>query len=810
MKKTEELIKEYESLTKDFPEDTQLSLQLAEIYYKNNKKDLCLKILSTLQKRYPKDIIIQSTIIDLYLRFGADKKLIEQGYMRLRQLEPDETSHVISLAEYYFAENQKDQALQTARELFTMHGEKSEKHFMFAELMANHDIFDEAEKNYKLAIGAAPDNLSFQMSFAVFLNKRGNSRGAIEILLKILETGDGESGIQKEAKLKLLEVFRRNNLLKKNLLDVLKIFSAKQSIQTGLLLVDGFVEIRDFARVSEIFQMLNKSYPENFLVAEKQEEFCILSGNLDCAIEVAMKFSAHDKTYLKDGASRAADYFLKKNEAQKAITLLEESVKLFPEVIQNYLKLIELKIATGNTAHAAEFVHSAFKISEKTEKESLLLARMALILSENDIAEKILLDLADNSSSGSIRTEAWRLLLADRITGGDILKNRLSDLKKSAHKSPEGKNFLEIIKTLVNLNEIQPQNNSMDILKDDIELSISDIDASRKQAVIDLMGRAGSISTVYQLSEILKEDDHELKIRAAYAIGLIGKTELYLPFTRMLKASEKQVREIGVWLLGFSASDEARNTLNSILRSSEGSRMKALACLALAHAGYENDDHEEIILALRNTDKTVRIAAAWALGFLKEEKSVAELKNAMQMANSADEYGMMIWALLRTGGDEVRKELYKNLWSDSGSALALLDAIISIMKIAKKQKDEIINFEKEYYLKILDPSDGSLEIKRFPLPPLMNKQITNQAEFLKEFLFEEKDVLCEIMADMLENGSDAEKTSIIKDIRGETGYFGGPFSRFSLLTTGKAEMTGIALEYYSVLKTSIEKALKHK
>jgi len=144
----------------------------------------------------------------------------------------------------------------------------------------------------------------------------------------------------------------------------------------------------------------------------------------------------------------------------------------------------------------------------------------------------------------------------------------------------------------------------------------------RKKAIISL-GRAGSFAEIEKtgplLRKIIKDENDELRISAAWAIGSIGeKTEGVVEALREASMEENsELREKATWALGMIGKKEKIpvEVLIDRLEDSEWFiRRTAAWALGYAGVGYEIDPIPDLIKALKDKEERVREKTSWALG----------------------------------------------------------------------------------------------------------------------------------------------------------------------------------------------------
>ncbi len=222
---TPELTSEAETLLsevkKQDPENSEADLVLATIKYKNGSKEQAIKIVKSVvnkdiklieavtllanmyidQKKYeqataillkasksnPKDIILKTSLAELFANDLDDLVKAEKYLLEALQLEPDNSKLQMALASFYGRTKQTDKAEVILRKMIKQDDEDFQRYVYLVELLALHKGLNQADQALLDAIKNKPDLYELKFFQARFYYKFGKKKRAKEILNKIID-----------------------------------------------------------------------------------------------------------------------------------------------------------------------------------------------------------------------------------------------------------------------------------------------------------------------------------------------------------------------------------------------------------------------------------------------------------------------------------------------------------------------------------------------------------------------------------------------------------------------------------------------
>jgi tetratricopeptide (TPR) repeat protein len=144
-----EALAQHELAARVAPGDADLQLELAKRYYPAQLPK-ALATLERLAKRHPQNINVRRTIGTLYDQWGELPRAIGE-YEVLATLEPKDIDHLLTLGDAYFRADNMAKALASWDRLDVLG--TADAHFRHGEILANHELWEDASKAYTLALG---------------------------------------------------------------------------------------------------------------------------------------------------------------------------------------------------------------------------------------------------------------------------------------------------------------------------------------------------------------------------------------------------------------------------------------------------------------------------------------------------------------------------------------------------------------------------------------------------------------------------------------------------------------------------------
>ncbi|MEM6793302.1 MAG: tetratricopeptide repeat protein, partial [Acidobacteriota bacterium] len=221
--KLEAAIKEYRKVLRENPNDTNTLNRVGDLYARLEKYDEAVKLFTQIAEKYTRDgfflkaiaiykkiikldptaLAVYERLAELYHRQGLLNEARSQYqvladyyqkhenatsaitiYQRMSEIEPDNPSHHLKLAELYESQRLTDKALREYQKL--------------VEVMLAAGSVEETIPVYGKAIEFAPDNLDFIRLALGTLHEGGHADAAIKVLERAVELNPGAAEIGQE------------------------------------------------------------------------------------------------------------------------------------------------------------------------------------------------------------------------------------------------------------------------------------------------------------------------------------------------------------------------------------------------------------------------------------------------------------------------------------------------------------------------------------------------------------------------------------------------------------------------------------
>ncbi len=156
MGENENAIEEIERLVESNPGESRYYALLAEAYLKNDQKEKALQAYRKISELDPDDPYIHISLSDFYRKQGEQDKAFEELKLGFQNPRLDIDTKVQILLAYYtvnqlYSEH-KDQALSLSKILITAHPDNPKAHSIYADLLYQQDLFEEAREAFRKVI----------------------------------------------------------------------------------------------------------------------------------------------------------------------------------------------------------------------------------------------------------------------------------------------------------------------------------------------------------------------------------------------------------------------------------------------------------------------------------------------------------------------------------------------------------------------------------------------------------------------------------------------------------------------------------
>ncbi len=316
---------------------------------------------------------------------------------------------------------------------------------------------------------------------------------------------------------------------------------------------------------------------------------------------VTKEFSKLDEEFDSDGDYwLRKGYFLASNFRMDMLALLafQKSAKLKPKDIEPLFNQAVALDKLGRKNEAYDFYCKTMdKLTNRTE-----------LIPREETLDKMLQILRNDNNPSKIRFAA---LLLGRVAEKEVIKDIIVILKnsKSATRRQHCVRALgfsksyEVVGTLIK--------------------SLRDEEYNVRRRAATALGRIGSDQAVVPLIESLRDEAHNVRGSAAKALGRIGSDQAVDPLIASLRDEADSVRTSAVTALGRIGADQAVVSLIESLKD-EAYNVRRSAAMALWRIGSDQAV-VSLIESLRDEGDNVRDSAVAALGQIGSDQAVVSL-----------------------------------------------------------------------------------------------------------------------------------------------------------------------------------------
>ncbi|HXI54535.1 MAG TPA: HEAT repeat domain-containing protein, partial [Polyangia bacterium] len=208
-------IAETETLARLAPRDVRLAIDVIDRHFRRGPTAAGEAALDRSLAHFTSDARALAELAQVASRWSEDQRAIV-AWQRLRRISPGDEAAIVGLGEMYFQRGKKESALRTWRELLhPVPGQKAGKvqgYLRLADVLMEHDLFDEATAAANAALNLEPDQASPHRSLAQILERRRKTDAAMQEWEKVLELSPGaeRTGARYEARSRIIALAARD------------------------------------------------------------------------------------------------------------------------------------------------------------------------------------------------------------------------------------------------------------------------------------------------------------------------------------------------------------------------------------------------------------------------------------------------------------------------------------------------------------------------------------------------------------------------------------------------------------------------
>jgi cellulose synthase operon protein C len=700
----DEALAQFEAVVRVAPGEARFQIDLVDRYWRRGQEKKALDGLRRLESRFPGDPSILSAIADLYQRYGKDDLAIA-AYERLAKIEPDDPGHLVALGEQYFQKGDKAKAMATWKRI--ANGKSAAALAKLGEVMAEHNLAEEALANYGRAIKLEPKNPDLYRGRAALQEGQKAFPEALsdwEEVLRLLDPKDPKSrAARADARRRMVAVLLRTQGRELEYRGRWLGAFAKKPADGGAIDA-GYFLVEYYAKRPHNGEPLHTLLAMRGLVPDDQDILFELvktyraQRSYDDAVTVLLeiaKLAPHREHEIfntiaeiksearqDDEAKLWAQKALAKNPnnpaAYQRIAELNVSMQRFDDAIAAYEKTIELDPRNTKSffALAALYVQGA-----QPTKAIELYRRVLRSASDEEILSRAGREAIDLEEMTGTLGELERTLapLAFMMSHKAVYRRVLVDLylryvpalvERARHGSEEVKQASQVELSRIGEHGLRPL---LEALRDEK-------DVTQQKVAVSVLGHLGNKGAALPLVNLARQEpkadptvthrspsvsqgiEWELRIDALIAAGRLGDSSILPEVVALLDHSEPAMREAATFTLARTGDRKALPYLTKALTERHES-VQALACLGFAQVIDPKAAAAAIaVVTDARRHDSVRAACAYALGAQRVAAASAALAVAVT-DNRGNASRLAAWALGQIGDDHAIPALLQAYFS---------------------------------------------------------------------------------------------------------------------------------------------------
>lgn len=674
--RADDVIAELRALVKQAPRDPELELELAERLHRAGQKDKAIDLLGKMGRRYGGDPSVHQAIVDHYVRFGADPRIIEDELALLRRLEPAEEAHVLSLGELYWARGDRDRAVATWEKIPTLGKDEAKAWLRLAETFAEHDLVDKADAAFGKALAAAPRSKRVLKRHAQYQEAQARWDAAARTWEKLVALAEGDPDAVRAGRRKIVDLQSRSGLLGARIVAWREAFSrTPPDLDAGGWLAEAQIQQKDWEGAEATIRRILSLRPGDVDAMVALEGVLVRQGDLVGAAAMAEQAAKADEPHRASHLARAAEYALQRGEDGDAVSSARRLVELRPADAGAHARLGDAYRQAGDLTEAMRSYEKAVELSGKDHRVAFRLARLYRDAGRIDDEVRVLRRVVgDGDDPAAVLKAGQRLIQVAARAGAlqeleglilphalgqdqnyvyrrllvDLYHRTTRELSYRLHTNPDDREAREQLRGLADRG-LKPL---LDALAED--------DVGIRTKAVEVLRDTRSPAAVLPLVRLLDGKDPELRFQAAVALAFGGGEGAVPALERLAADPETRLRDVAVWALGGVRAAASLAPLRTLVTQSDSARTRALGCMALGVRG-RRDGVPTLVEALGDGQATVREAAAWGLGLVADPGGVDALI-ARLGGDVAPVRRAAAWALGRTGDGRAARPLLRHLW----------------------------------------------------------------------------------------------------------------------------------------------------
>ena len=655
----DDVIAEYRELVRVAPRQPRFVVELAQLLMEVGRRDEALRLTEQTARQHRRDPSVHQALAELYARWGETERATREVAALVR-IDPRDPGHLIALGEQQLDEGNRQAALATWRRILTVDSDRGRANSTLAAVLADHDMLDDAERYYRVAVEAEPDRVDYLRGLATVMERprAGERNGqrqqrnleAVEFWTRVLRLAEDRPA-RREARQRIVGIWARQGELATRIDGWRRALRANPpDANAGRFLAEAYLrsQPRRLQLAEATLERVIRIEPGDVESLIALERVRTAGGKLAEAIEVLQLLveadARHAPRYLQRMASHAHSLY----RDEDAVRFAAAAVSHTPDDAEGHRRLGDLYRARQDLAQAIESYRRAIELNDRLFATYFDLAELHLARGELAEADRLYRAVLKSSPDDDLVARAGRSSVQIHLGEGtlDVLERDLLPLAIGQPRRPIFRKLVVALYDSLTAPLIQASGGDDEAgriartalsrlggraIKPLLE-ALADSDPAQQRIAIDVLGYLGNPNAAGPLLAAVASDaPPAMRWRALAAAGAVAPPELAPRFAELAAGPEQRLRFVAAWALarlGRPAVPAMREL------SAEGdASVRAFAALGLGRAGDTRS--VDLLTRLLREDRSpaVKAASAWALGEVGDGSTVSLLVSALRREN---------------------------------------------------------------------------------------------------------------------------------------------------------------------------------
>ncbi len=644
----EDVIAEYESLIRTAPREPRFVVELAQLLMQVGRREEALRRAEQTSRHYPREVAVHQALAELYSRWGEDE-LAAHEVEHLARIEPNDPAHLVALGSQQLEAGDRRAAVATWRRILTTTNDRGEAHAALGAVYADHDMLEEAAREYREAVSIAPEELAYVRGLANVLERLRQNDEAITQWERVLALAGDDRAAKREARQRIVGLWSRSRMLGQRIAELTRRFRADPpDVEAGRFLAEahrraGPEHADEAERVLARVIALEPGDVESLLALERVRTS---RGDLAGAIEVLRLLVEADARRAPSYLSRMAEHALSLYRDEEAVQYAAQAVERTPDDANAHRRLGDLYRARQDMGRAIASYRRAIELNDRLFPTYFDLAEIHLAQGDLNEADRLFRHVLSASPDDDLVSRAARASIQIHLGEGTLLELE-RDLLPLALGHPQRPIYRKLVVELYDglaapwiealgrggesASEAEEQLRRLGTraLKPLLE-ALSDDDPAQQRVAVSILGHLANENAAAPLLAAAESDgDMSLRVRALAAAGAVAPPDLAPRFAAIAEGPERRLRGVAGWGLAKMGGRAAIHAMRDLISRGDPS-VRAFAALGLGRA--RDRESSQLLSSLLRSDRSVYVqaAAAWALGQLGEERHTQQLVTVLR------------------------------------------------------------------------------------------------------------------------------------------------------------------------------------